>query len=373
MFPSRTLLLGLIALFSLLMTSCFDSPVHEDLRLRFLTNGMAVATSTILIEDPEQSNPALEKRLAETRQAILEGSDPWSARFAAMKPGAERSSWEKRLGVLRSAARSAVLTEPRDLEELFRDTSLSVSYSVQPERGIAELSIVPGPSTRATRRQREETERTLDPWTGDLAGYLKAVQELYAYLDEHPDRARPCFAALFDKETGTGELTAEEERRLERLNDAMGKVLEVLAIPSNAAYSPDEVSRLVYDPFPARLSLKLPGEPLEVEGFRKSAEGALTVRGLGLWEALRSLQGKWVSPDPVLVYVEGSRQEDHEVDLEGFLRKPRQAAPAHLLPSAREIRSEIEGRLRPERLCRVSWRIDPADETKFGWDEGEIR
>jgi hypothetical protein len=236
---------------------------------------------------------------------------------------------------------------------------------------VAELAITPGPSTRATRRQREETEKTLDAWTGSLAEYLRAVQDLYAYLDEHPDRARPCFAALFEKEAG--KLSAEEERRLGRLNDAMGQVLEVLAIPPDGAWSPDEVSRLVYDPFPARLSLKLPGEPLEVEGFRKSAEGGLTVRGLGLWEALRSLQGKWISPDPVLVYVEGSRREKQEVDLDAFLQKPRQAAPAHLLPSAREIRTEIEGRLRPEPLYRVVWRVDPADESKFGWDAGETR
>jgi hypothetical protein len=362
-----------MGLFSLLLTSCFDAPVREDLRLRFLPNGMVVATSTIRIEDPEQSNPALQKRLAEVRQAILEGSDPWSVRFAAAKPGAERSSWEKRLGALSSAAHSAVLTEPRDLEELFRDTSLSVSYSVRPERGIAELSIVPGPSTRASRRQREETERTLDAWTGELADYLRAVQALYAYLDDHPDRARPCFANLFDKKEGAGELTAGEAHRLEGLNDAMEKVLAVLTVPPDAAYSPDEVSQRVYDPFPARLSLKLPGEPLEVEGFRKSAEGGLVARSLGLWEALRSLQGKWISPDPVLVYVEGSRGEDHEVDLEGFLQKPRRTVPAHLLPSGREMRSEIEGRLRPEPLYRVSWKVDPADESKFGWDDGESR
>lgn len=361
-----------MGLLSLSLTSCFDSPVREDLRLRFLPNGMVVATRKILIEDPEQSNPALARRLAETRQAILEGSDPWSVRFATVKAAAERSSWEKRLGVLRSAARSAVLGEPGDLEELFRDTSLSVTYSVQPERGVAELAIVPGPSTRATRRQREDTERTLDAWTGDLAGYLRTVQDLYAYLDEHPDRARPCFAALFDKDAGNaGKLTAEEERRLERLNDAMSKVLEVLAIPPDGAWSPDEISRLVYDPFPADLSLKLPSAPLEVEGFRRSAEGVLSVRSLGLWEALRSLQGRWISPDPVLVYVEGSRREDHEVDLDAFLQKPRKAMPAHLLPSSREIRSEIEGRLRPEPLYRVAWRVDPGDETQFRWEEGE--
>jgi hypothetical protein len=47
----------------------------------------------------------------------------------------------------------------------------------------------------------------------------------------------------------------------------MGQVLEILAVPRGAAYSPDEVSHLVYDPFPARLSVKLPGAPMDLEGF----------------------------------------------------------------------------------------------------------
>jgi len=364
-----------MSLLPLLLTSCFDPPVREDLQLRFLPNGLVVATRTIRIEDPEQSNPALARRLAETRQSILEGSDPWSARFGAVKAGAERSSWEKRLGVLSSASHSAVLTEPRDLEELFRDTSLSVSYSVDPERGIAELAIVPGPSTRASGRQREEMAKTLDAWTGDLADYLREVQKLYAYLDDRPERARPCFAALFlgpKSDPGAAEkLTAGEERILERLDDPMGRLLKVLAIPDDGAWSPDEVSHLVYDPFPARLTLKLPAPPLEVEGFQRGAEGALTVRSLGLWETLRSLEGKWISPDPLLAFVDGSRGKNQEVDLDAFLQKPRKVTPAHLLPSAQEIRLGVEGRLRPEPLYRVAWRVDPGDETKFRWEEGE--
>ena len=376
MLRAKTLFLGSTGLLALSLTSCFDSPVREDLRLRFLPNGAVVATSTVRIHDPEQSNPALARRLAETRQAILEGSDPWSARFSVVKAGAERSSWEKRLGVLQAASRSAVLAEPRDLEEIFRDTPVSVTYSVDPAQGMAELAIVPGPSTRATRRQREETARTLDSWTETLAGYLRSVQDLYAYLDERPDRARPCFAHLFGKRLSEkdarslAKLAPEEERRLEALDDAMGRVLEVLAVPDDGAYSPDEVSRLVYDPFPARLSLKLPAAALQVEGFQPDPEGALAVRPFSLWEALRSLQGRWISPDPVLAYVDGSR-EGSELDLDAFLRQTRRAVPEKLLPSAREVRAEIENRLRPEPLYRAVWRITPGDETPFRWEEGE--
>jgi hypothetical protein len=378
MLPSRRLFPGLTALLCLAMTSCFEAPVREELRLRFLPNGGVVATSTVRITDPDGVNPALARRLAETRRDLLEGSDPWGARFAAASPGAERFSWEKRLGTLSSASRSALIAEPEGLEAFFRDTSLGVTYALDPGRGRAELSIVPGPSTRATRRQREEMAKTLDAWTADVAEYLRATQDLYAYLDEHPDRAHACFGALFaerlsEKDAKTlSEVTPEEKRKLDRLDGALQRIVAVLNIPEGAAYSPDEVSHLVYDPFPARITLKLPAAPLEMEGFLKAEDGALTVASPGLWEALRSLEGRWLSPDPALVYVESARKEgDGSLDLDAFLAQPRRSEPAHLLPSARETRAEIEARLKPAPLYRVSWQVRADDETPFRWEEGE--
>lgn len=372
--PARLVLAGMSLLF---LSSCFDPPVREELRLRFLPNGAVVATSTVHIADPDDSgNPALARRLAETRQAILDGSDAWGTRIAAADPAAERFSWEKRLGAVRSASRSAAFAEPKGLEAFFRDTSLSVSYSIDPERGVAELTIVPGTSARATRRQREETEKTLGAWTNGVAEYLSAGQALYAYLEDHPDRAYACLGTLFgerlneEEAKDLDELTPEERRRVDRLDEAMGQVLEVLAVPNGGAYSPDEVSQLVYDPFPARLTLKLPGAPLEVEGFLPAEDGALAVPGHGFWEALRSLEGRWLSPDPILFYVESARQEKtDETGFHAFLERPRQAAPDHLLPSAQEVRSVIEASLRPAPLYRASWRVNLQDESEFKWEE----
>ncbi len=372
----RLVLAGIVLLS---LPSCFDPPVREELRLRFLPNGAVVATSTVHIADPDDSNPALARRLAETRQAILDGSDAWGTRIAGADPAAERFSWEKRLGAVRSASRSAVFAEPAGLEAFFRDTSLSVSYSVNPERGVAELTIAPGPSARATRKQREETEKTLGAWTAEIAEYLKAGQALYAYLEDRPDRAYACLGTLFgeslneEEAKDLKELTPEERRQVDRLDEAMGKVLEVLAVSEGSAYSPDEVSQLVYDPFPARLTLKLPGAPLEVEGFLRGVpgeDGALAVPGHGLWEALRSLEGRWLSPDPVLFYIESARQEEKDgTGFHTFLEKPRQAAPEQQLPSAREIRSAIEESLKPAPLYRASWRVNPQDESEFQWEE----
>src|SRR5262245_104369 len=81
----------LAILLVLSLASCFEPPVREALLLRFLPNGAVVATSTVEISaDADTKNPALSRRLAETRREILEGSDAWGARFAAAKPAAER-------------------------------------------------------------------------------------------------------------------------------------------------------------------------------------------------------------------------------------------------------------------------------------------
>lgn len=369
---------GLGVLVCLALASCFDPPVRESLLLRFLPNGAVVATSAVEIAaDTGTPNGPLDRRVSEMRRAILEGSDPWASRFAAAEPAAERFSWEKRLGDLRGASRSAVIAEPRNLAAVFGDTSLSVNYEVDAERRIAELTIVPGPSARASRKQREDLDRVMETWTAALAEYLAAAQQLYAYLEERPERAHACFGTLFaeqlsDDDIGSlEELTKDEEKVVGRLDEATRQVLEVLVVPDKGSYSPDEVSHLVYDPFPARLAVKLPGSPLSVEGFTPGAKGTLSVPSLGLWEALKSLEGRWLAPDPVVFYVASAQSEKERVDLDFFLQQSRRSAPAHLLPSAEEVRAALEERLRPAPVYRAAWRIQPDDETPFRWEEGD--
>jgi hypothetical protein len=373
----RRVFLGCAALIGLSLTSCFESPIREELLLRFLPNGAVVATSTVRLNDAAEGNPAVKRRIAEVRRSLLEGSDPWSARFAAAEPAAERFTWEKRLGDLRSASRSAVIAEPQGLEAFFGDTSLGVRYAVDEEAGTAELSIVPGASARATRKQRQDTDRTLEAWTAAVSGHLQASGALYTYLEDHPGRARPCFAALFSdasEEEGIQArkaLTADEVRLVDRASQAMEPVLEVLNVPEDGAYSPDEVSHLVYDPFPAGITLKLPRKPLGVEGFQPGPDGSLKVAGLGLWDALHSLEGRWIAPDPVLFYVEALRKTEPAIDLDAFLRRSRRAVPAHRIPSADEVRATIEERLKPAPIYRVSWKIQADDEQEFQWADEE--
>ncbi|HSS79544.1 MAG TPA: hypothetical protein VLV54_22685 [Thermoanaerobaculia bacterium] len=360
--------------FAGLAASCFESPIRESLLLRFLPGGAVVVTSSVAIDAFAGSgNPALTRRLATTRRDFLEGTDAWGPRFAALAPAAERFSWEKLGGELKTVSRSALVEKPEGLAPFFADSSLRVLYEVRQEEGTAELSIAPGLSARATRKQRQEMQALLERWSGEVAGYLAATRKLYAYVDEHPDRARDCFGALFNELLSEGDRkklgkpTDEEKRLLDRVGDAMQKVWDVLLVPEGQEYSPDEISHLVYDPFPARLTVSLPVKPLAVEGFEHGPDGKLSVPGLGLWNALSLLEGRWLSPDPVILFVERRGRSDKALDLEDFLRRSRRADEA---PSAKEVQKEIEDHLTPAPLYRVSWKVQLGKEEDFRWDEG---
>jgi len=372
--PARLLVLsGLI----LLLSACFETPIDESIQLRFLSNGGVVVTSTVALMDETRSetNPALSRRLSEARQELFEGSDPWSRRFASVQPVTERSSWEKILGVVRKSVHSAVLAEPKDFAALFGDTSLIVSYEIK-EDGVAELVIAPGIPGAATQSQRRQVERALDAWTESIARYLSTGGELYQYLDGHPERARACLGALFADQLSDGDreklpaLTAEEKELDDRVQAAMQEVWSVLTIPDGEDHTPDELSHLVYDPFPGRLTVRLPGAPLEApEGFTAGRDGALSAEGPGLWQALRSLEGRWLSPDPLLLYMEHVRRNpDEPFNLNALLRQERRAEPA---PDAKEVRLAVEERLRPEPVYRVLWKINPDATGSFHWEPGE--
>ncbi|MFL6289779.1 MAG: hypothetical protein ACJ759_02675 [Thermoanaerobaculia bacterium] len=367
------------ALSLLLLAGCFDPPVKESVRLRFFPNGAVAVTDTVeldLLKDGE-NNPALERRMSDLRRDLLDGLDPWARRFAALEPVAERLSWEKRFNTLASARRSVLIAEPETLRGLFGDTSVAVSYSIA-EDGTAELTLVPGVPAQATRRQRKDMERAVEEWSGHVAEYLAATGDLYAWLEDNPSRVRPCFRELFkeltvveEAEAIEEELSAEEQKKVQRVGDAMEKVFDVLLIPKGQDRSLDELSHLVYDPLPAPLSIQLPGEPFELEGFEKSGgeEKVWTVDSPGLWTVLRSLEERWIAPDPVMIYV--AHRGEGELDLDELVETPRRYTQP--LPNSLEVQRAVEERLKPASpLYRAVWKALPPGEDgdeEFSWED----
>jgi hypothetical protein len=205
----------------------------------------------------------------------------------------------------------SLVDDPEALGRFFSDTLVGAFYSADAAGdGTAELSLFPLAPGRASRRERQRLERAIDPWTEVLARYFRAAGRLYDYLEEHPDRAEIAFSVLLEEvlpeeDGGRRELLhRHEEPLVEAVEQAMSDAWEVLLVSSQEAYSINEVSRLVYDPFPARLRVEVPGEVVAIEGFAATPESGLVVPSVSLWQALTDLQGVWLEPDPLLLYVD---------------------------------------------------------------------
>jgi hypothetical protein len=342
---------------ALLGTSCFEPPVSESLLLEFLPEGLVAVTVRLKIREPHQSNAAVERRIEETRRAAVEGSDDWSRRFAAFAAPLERGSWEKLDGRLTEISRSATTEDPEALTRFFADTGVAVAW--HREDSYAELNVYPPPSGNATREERQAVARALSSWSALVADHLQRVTEMWTYIEEHPDRARPCLARILwpsvtdDDVEATGEVTSAEAQIIERVNDAMSDVSGILQVAKGEAYSLDEMSRHVYDPFPAPIEVALPGAAEDVEGFTLDGN-RLRAGGTSLWQALRGLEGRWLTPDPMLAAVEFDLHgaPDRRFDLDAFVARPRRHGPA---PSADQVRAALIEKLEAPTRYRARW------------------
>jgi hypothetical protein len=347
------LVLPLLALAS----ACFDGPVRESWTLRFLSGGWVVAGRTIVLSSADDSNPAVAKRLTAVRRDLLEGTDAWSERLGEMGPIAEKIEQERVTGAIAKATHRAVLAETDQVRQLFAATPVDASYTIV--SGLAELRLVPGPADRATRADRQKVQRELGPWSTDVAKYFSAGSALWAYLDQHPERARACFGRLFRQvlEDEAPEppplLPGRETQLVDALQAAMKKVWQPLEVADGEAFTLDELSHLVFDPFPAPVEIQLPGPAIEVEGFATEA-GRLVARGPGFWHALERLEGRWLAPDPVLAFVRESRKEKSAFDLEGFSNQPRRTATP---PSGGDVQKAIQAELNGAPLFRATWKV----------------
>jgi len=357
--------LGLVAL---LFAGCFEEPVREELELRLAGDGRAevVLTTAILVDDEEVESLALRRRVDEERRRLLLGEDDWTRRFERLDALSQETTFERDHGLLASARQSAVVDlaeDPEALGRFFSDTLVNAFYVA--EEGWAELSLYPLSPGRASRRERQRLERAVGPWTETVAVYLRAAGRLYAYLDEHPDRAEVAFSVLLEdvlpEEDGGRRdlLLPDEEPLVEAVEEAMADAWEVLLVSSQEAYSINEVSRLVYDPFPAGVRVEVVGAMVEVEGFEEDPEGGLRVPSVSLWDALVGLEGRWLEPDPLLLYVGRSGGPSGapgpSFELADVVARERFHAPP---PSAEEVRAAIEGRLAPAPVYRVLYRVE---------------
>ena len=238
----------------------------------------------------------------------------------------------------------------------------------------AELQLFATGGSRATSRQRDEVEHRLRTWSDQLADYFGAMIDLYAHLDARPDRALPCLAHVIDKHEGMGEtgpLSSEEETLVTRVKEAMELVSDALLVAEGDAYSLNELTRLVYDPFPARLTLAVDGPILRSEGFIVASD-YLERPPVDAWRALIALEGRWVEPDLVTAMVAPApenRQPDPDPSILATL--PRSYFSP---PTAADVESALLSELVPVEVHAVRWRqANPPSEERDEYDVNWLR
>ncbi len=343
----------------LVLVSCFEEPVAERMELAFHPDGsFEVRIETTITDRDTRGNPALARRLADLRRSLEQSSDPWSRRFELLMPAFERLVQEREEGALVRVERSARSADHEALERFFADAGVTAQVD-RYERELT-LQLVPGGSLRASRSQRARVHELLSTWSEAVARTYSATRDLYGFLAEHPDRARICLSVLFGETLPAAEQYPDRELDdtdrplVEAVLEARQEVVAIFEVPDDEPYSLNELSHLVYDPFPARLTVRLPSEPLAVEGFEQGQDGELAVSGLGLYEALQALGEVWARPDPLVTYVEAARSRgEARLSLDELVQTPLMATG----PDQDEVRQALEVRLRPAPVYRVDFRL----------------
>jgi len=336
-------------LIAVLLSGCLEPPIIERLDIRMLAGGGSVVSVRVSLSKLSDfdDRPKVQQRLESETRALEEGTDAWSKRLAAAAPTRERDLRDLADGRLFRLTRHGQLGGPDDLRAFLRDTGVEVAYAKGD--GWEELTLLPGRPGRPTLAQRERVKSELDSWSAKLAAYFSALTSLYAYLDHHPDRARVCLASIVAK-VPPGESLSDEESALSKaVEDAMGDCGSVLVAPPDEPYTIDELSRMVYDPFPAAIRVAVPGPVLEREGF--PGEGALEIPEASLWSAFVRLEGHFASPDPLVLAWRHDTGEGSEIDLDALGAQRRHASR----PTADEVRTAIESQLRTAPVYRVRW------------------
>jgi hypothetical protein len=362
-----------------LTLSCFEQPITESIAIRFLPRDLAMVRVTVRLADPKQfkENPAARDRIEAARRAIVELRDPWSDRIASLAPEEERITWDRSHGEVARFDHRALITETDRLHSFFKDTL--VQAGVTRWEDAMEFVLTPWPGSRAGRLDQDRFGRAMDDWATVAVNYLRAGRSLYDYLDANPERARACFASLFkdllsqDVRSDAGELTDRDEEVVDPFSDAMAALLEVFSVPSGEAYSVEELSALVHDPFPAPLTVQVPGPVLEVEGFEAGDGDVLRVPTMSLWSAFTRLQTRWITPDPAIVLYQHLGHGKQPLDLDAFLAQPRSATPP-VGPS--EVVRALAEEMRTAPVYRVRWStagLEEPDGEGDLWDLPELQ
>ena len=255
------------------------------------------------------------------------------------------------------------------------------------------LAFVFAGGTRATAGESTTTYRGFRTFAADAALYQRRVAVLWRYMDENPGRRfetlRGLFAAAEGEELPESQLIAQprqlappaaptpvrrgseslprlrdlEIELIERVVAAGEPLVKIFEVPKDDSFTLQELSRLVFDPFPGVVTVTPDGAVVEAVGFVESG-GGYSIPSLDLWSAYRALDGRFLSPDPLVFLLEtqnndfGCAEDDDACRNSARVSAFLQSAPLSASPgSSTRIQQWLEAGLRP--LGRVPTGLDP--------------
>lgn len=325
-----------------LASACGRPPVEEEVTIAFAKESSLVTVTAQTTLETTPRTDAARKRVDAAREAILVGTDPWSVRFGRLSPDSERRTLQRDHGALSRVTHSVVLPAD-DLPRAFTD--VSATFTVMRGEGWRELAIYPGNSSRATREQQRYFDEALDAWSHDVARYFASVRHLYRYLDENPGRAKDVFAAVVaGKENDAPPLTEDEEPLVGDVLESMVAIAAKMDEQNARAESLAETADLIFNPFPARMIIHVPGGILASEGFSSK----LVIEPVDLMKAVAGLEGRWIAPDPLAALLRDEIPAPAQLEA-----MPRRAEP---VSSASDISAALREQLARPRAYVVRWR-----------------
>ncbi len=351
---NRRLTLVLISCSALL--GCFEEPVQERVHIHIAGPRAFGVTVVQEVASPDiaRGNRAVEDRMEEARDALAGGWDRWSRIFSSQQPDAERTSMESVDQSVRRAVHTAVFNSPRALTNLLAQADLGVD--MQFDNGEGWAMFYPQGGSQATSRQYKNMQHQLDAWTETVAVYLQAAIETYRHLELNPSEKIPVFSHLFDSQTeGSGPMSPQAEALVRDLKPAMETVAEqALEIDKGNAWSLNEMSHLVFDGFPPRLTVSIAGDVISAEGFDE-INGNWERPSVDLWTALRRLEEQWIQPALVTAIISPGTLDDlPDPDPLEFASAPISTA---IPPSASDVAAALIAELEAEQSLSLRWRL----------------
>jgi hypothetical protein len=296
-----------------LVVACARPPVEDQITIEPVKTDDSVIVTVQTSFELHPRNDETRRRVEIARAAALSSTDAWSIRFGNLQPAEESLTFEKTAGTLERVTRSVRIPSD-DLHRVFADANITVD--VLRGEGWRELTFYPGTSGRASREQQRQFETELAAWSRSVARYFIAMDHLYSYLRDQPERAPYFFAALLNEKNvdGSDPMVAEDELPIiEAVLASMTEIAERMDNQEERAATFAEEADLIFNPFPGRVTIRVPAGVISAEGFSSQKGNDLVIEPVDLFAAIAALEGKWISPDPLAALLRDQTPRSSEI------------------------------------------------------------